>query len=258
MKRATYYYHVKERNDKYADTRQKIHVLFLEHKGRYGYRRIYLALRAAGVVINKKVVARLMHDMGLYAKKRRIHYHSYKGEIGKTAPNIISRDFNAAAPNQKWTTDITQVDIKGKKCYLSPILDMWNGEIISYTISHSPDLQLVIKMMKKAIRNKNVDGLVMHSDQGWHYQHGLYQKLLKEHHITQSMSRKGNCLDNAIMENFFGLMKTELLYVNQFEDIDQFKVELQRYIKYYNNDRIKLRLKMSPVQYRAHYLNKIS
>lgn len=258
MKRATYYYHVKEREDKYAYTKQKIRTVFEKHKERYGYRRVCLALHADGVIINKKAVARLMQEMGLYAKRRRTYFHSYKGEVGKIAPNILSRNFGAAAPNQKWTTDITQVDIKGQKCYLSPILDMWNGEIISFTISNSPNMELVMKMMKKAVRNKNLDGLIMHSDQGWHYQHRMYQTLLKEHHIIQSMSRKGNCLDNSMMENFFGLMKKELLYVNQFESIDQFKVELQRYIKYYNNERIKLRLKMSPVQYRTHYLNKVS
>ena len=258
MKRATYYYHAREREDKYIDTKQKIREIFEKHKGRYGYRRVCLALHADGIVVNKKAVARLMHEMGLYAKKRRIHYHSYKGEVGKVAPNILSRNFGASAPNQKWTTDITQVDIKGQKCYLSPVLDMWNGEIISYTISHSPDLQLVMRMLKKATRHTKTNGIIIHSDQGWHYQHGLYQAYLKKHGIIQSMSRKGNCLDNAMMENFFGLMKKELLYVNQFGSIDQFKVELQRYIKYYNNDRIKLRLKTSPVQYRAHYQNKIS
>ncbi len=258
MKRATYYYHVKEREDKYAETKQKIRTVFEKHKERYGYRRVCLSLRATGIVINKKAVARLMQEMGLYAKKRRIRYHSYKGEVGKVAPNILNRDFKAAAPNQKWTTDITQIDIKGRKCYLSTILDMWNGEIISYTISYSPDLQLVLRMMKKAMKNKLLDGLIMHSDQGWHYQHGMYQTLLKDHHIIQSMSRKGNCLDNSMMENFFGLMKTELLYANNFKDITQFKTELRRYIKYYNSDRIKLRLKMSPVQYRTHYLNKVS
>lgn len=254
MKRATYYYHIKEREDKYADTKQKIQTIFLLNKERYGYRRVCLALRANGLEINRKAVARLMQQMGLYAKQRRMHYHSYKGEVGKIASNVLSRDFSADAPNQKWTTDVTQVDIKGEKCYLSPVMDMWNGEIVSYTISNSPNLLMVTSMIKKAIRGKNLQGLIMHSDQGWHYQHGLYQRILQEHGIIQSMSRKGNCLDNAMMENFFGLMKKELLYVNQFENIEQFKKELKRYIHYYNNDRIKLRIKMSPVQYRAHYL----
>lgn len=254
MKRATYYYHVKEREDKYADTKQKIQTIFLLNKERYGYRRVCLALRADGMEINRKTVARLMQEMGLRAKQRRMHYHSYKGEVGKIAPNVLGRDFSTDAPNQKWTTDVTQVDIKGEKCYLSPVMDMWNGEIVSYTISNSPNLLMVTSMIKKAIRGKNLQGLIMHSDQGWHYQHSMYQRVLRDHGIIQSMSRKGNCLDNAMMENFFGLMKKELLYVNQFENIEHFKRELKRYIHYYNNDRIKLRIKMSPVQYRAHYL----
>ena len=258
MKRATYYYNAKEHADKYKDIRLQISRIFVQNKERYGYRRVSLALRAEGLLINKKAVARLMQEMGLHAKQRRIHYHSYKGEVGKIAPNVINRDFEADAPDRKWTTDVTQVEIAGRKCYLSPVLDMWNGEIISYTISDSPNLQMVTKMIKKAIRGKRLQGLIIHSDQGWHYQHGLYQTILKEHGIIQSMSRKGKCLDNAMMENFFGLMKKELLYVNHFEDIEQFKRELKRYIRYYNNDRIKLRIKMSPVQYRAHYLNKIS
>ncbi|NCC99067.1 MAG: IS3 family transposase [Bacteroidia bacterium] len=132
---------------------------------------------------------------------------------------------------------------------------MYNGKIISYTISNSPDLKMVITMLRHAFKkNSKLDGLIIHSDQGWHYQHTTYQETLKKYGIIQSMSRKGNCLDNAMMENFFGLMKNELLYVNNFESIDDFEVELRKYICWYNNNRIKLRLKgMSPVQYRTHY-----
>ena len=131
---------------------------------------------------------------------------------------------------------------------------MYNGEIVSYTISDHPDLKMVMDMMDKAyMQGRTWDRLVMHSDQGWHYQHYIYQKSLIDHNIVQSMSHKGNCLDNAMMENFFGIMKSELLYPNTFKDLDHFKRELEEYIEYYNNDRIKLRLKgMSPVQYRTH------
>lgn len=254
MKRATYYYHVKDRLDKYYVTRQQIHSIFSQHQERYGYRRVWLALRANGEVINRKVVARLMQEEGLRAKQSRVHYHSYKGCVGKVAPNILDRQFAAEKPNQKWSTDVTQVDIKGKKCYLSPILDMWNGEIISYCISDSPNLKMVTTMLKRACKkHPDTEQLILHSDQGWHYQHRIYQDLLKRHHITQSMSRKGNCLDNAMMENFFGLMKKELLYTNQFDSINDFKRQLKKYIIYYNKDRIKLRLGMSPMQYRSKY-----
>ncbi len=196
-----------------------------------------------------------MKQMGLQPKHRKRHYNSYKGEVGKVAPNILERDFKANKPDQKWTTDVTQINIKEHKIYLSPILDMFNGEIISYTISHSPNLKMVVTMLNKAFsKHKNLTGLLMHSDQGWHYQHARYQKMLLDHNIKQNMSRKGNCLDNAMMENFFGLMKNELLYVNDYESIEDFEKDLRKYILWYNNKRIKLRLKgMSPVQYRAHY-----
>jgi transposase InsO family protein len=199
-----------------------------------------------------------MGQMSLKAKRKRQHYHSYRGDIGKVAPNIIDRDFNALGPNQKWTTDVTQMRIKDKWVYLSPILDMFNGEIVSYTISSSPDLRMVMTMLDKAFQNRDIQGnLILHSDQGWHYQHKSYQKALENRHITQSMSRKGNCLDNAMMENFFGLMKNELLYLQEWDSIDQFKKALRSYIRYYNNDRIKLRLKgKSPVQYRTLFQSK--
>ena len=254
MKRATYYYHTKDRPDKYLTTRKQIHNIFTQHKERYGYRRVWLTLRANGEVINRKVVARLMQEEGLKAKQRRVHYRSYKGSVGKIAPNVLDRQFSAEKPNQKWSTDVTQVDINGKKCYLSPILDMWNGEIISYCISDSPNLKMVTTMLKRACKkHPDTEQLILHSDQGWHYQHRTYQDLLKRHHITQGMSRKGNCLDNAMMENFFGLMKKELLYTNQFDSITDFKRQLKEYIIYYNKDRIKLRLGMSPMQYRSKY-----
>ena len=258
MKRATYYYCVKERQDKYATLRKEIARIFEKHNGRYGYRRIHLQLQAKGVAINHKTVAKLMNEMDLSGRRPKVRYRSYSGAIGKIAPNILHRDFEADAPNCKWTTDVTQVDIHGKKCYLSPILDMWNGEIVSYVISDHPNLKMVTDMLQKAFRkHPQTNGLIMHSDQGWHYQHTCYQYLLRKHGITQSMSRKGNCLDNSVMENFFGLMKNELLYQKEWNSIDDFKAALKEYIRYYNNERIKLKLKMSPVKYRTHFQTQV-
>lgn len=254
MARSTYYYNIHEKADKYEFVRKRIHEIYEKHKGRYGYRRICLTLKQEGYNVNHKTVAILMQQEGLQAKQRKIRYRSYKGEVGKTAPNIIDRDFKADKPYQKLTTDVSQIDINGKKLYLSPVLDMYEGEILSYVISDSPNLQMVMTMLRKTIHKlPRTDGVILHSDQGWHYQHKMYQKLLKDNGIIQSMSRKGNCLDNAMMENFFGLMKKELLYVNRFESVEDFKRQLKQYIQYYNNERIKLRLKMSPVQYRTHY-----
>ena len=222
---------------------------------RYGYRRVYQQLRNEGYTLNHKTVQRLMQEMNLKSKVRRVKYRSYRGEVGKTAPNILNREFKASRPNQKWATDVTEFKVADRKAYLSPIIDMFNGEIIAYTISDRPDLKMVMDMMHSAKRKiKDTSGVMLHSDQGWHYQHMQYQQTLKKYGITQSMSRKGNCLDNAVMENFFGIMKTELLYLQQFSDMEVFKQELRKYINYYNNDRIKLKLNgKSPVQYRTLY-----
>ena len=210
-------------------------------------------MRNRGYVINHKTVQRLMKQLKLKCQVRIKKYRSYKGEIGKVAPNLINRDFHAIAPNQKWTTDITEFSLFGKKLYLSPVLDMYNSEIISYSISDKPYLGQVIDMLDKAFAKiPDGTGLIFHSDQGWQYQHKQYQRRLKEKGIVQSMSRKGNCLDNAIMENFFGLLKSELLYLREFKDINEFRDELEKYIYYYNNHRIKGKLKgLSPVQYRV-------
>ena len=193
--------------------------------------------------------------MSLKSQIRRVKYRSYRGEVGKTAPNILNREFEASRPNEKWATDVTEFKVADRKAYLSPIIDMFNGEIIAYTISDRPDLKMVMDMMHSAKRKiKDTYGVMLHSDQGWHYQHMQYQQTLKKYGITQSMSRKGNCLDNAVMENFFGIMKSELLYLQEFSDMEVFKRELRKYINYYNNDRIKLKLNgKSPVQYRTLY-----
>ncbi len=259
MARSTYYYYAgNPKIDTYSSIRARIGEIYAQNNKRYGYRRITMQLRNEGSLINHKTVQKLMDEMGLKAKGKRQKYRSYKGEIGKIAPNVLQRDFYASAPNMKWTTDVTEVKIKDRKLYLSPILDMFNGEIISYTISDHPDLKMVTSMLDKAFkREPKLNGLIFHSDQGWHYQHLRYQKMLKDNGIVQSMSRKGNCLDNAMMENFFGLMKNELLYLRQWDSIEQFKEELKKYIDYYNNDRIKLRLKgKSPVKYRALFNSK--
>lgn len=240
--------------DAYDEVRRRIKDIYIENKGRYGYRRICFELRNRGVLMNHKTVRKLMNQMDLKVRQKKHRYHSYLGAIGKTAPNVIARDFTVDVPNRKWATDITQICINDKKTYLSPILDMFNGEIVAYTISRSPNLKMATDMLELAFRkHKNLDGLILHSDQGWHYQSPKYQNMLSQKGIRQSMSRKGNCLDNAMMENFFGLMKNELLYVNNFHSIDEFETELRKYIDWYNNKRIKLRLNgMSPVTYRTH------
>lgn len=257
MARSTYYYYQKSNQvkDKYHEIKDVIKLIYHRHKGRLGYRRITLEIRQRGVIINHKTVLRLMKILGLKSLIRVKKYKSYKGEHGKIAPNILQRDFKAAEPNQKWATDITEFNVKGNKLYLSPVIDLFNGEIISYELSERPNFEQVTNMLKKAFKRIDYNtSLILHSDQGWQYQMKQYQRLLKDRGITQSMSRRGNCLDNAIIENFFGIIKSELFYLKKYGSIKELKKEIIEYIKYYNFDRIKLNLKgMSPVKYRAHY-----
>jgi putative transposase len=253
--RSTYYYWVKNfgRLDPDAELKTLIQEIYDEHEGRYGYRRIQDELTNREWQVNHKKVQRIMNELGLKCLVRMKKYRSYKGTVGKIAPNVLERNFQAKKPNEKWVTDITEFKLFGEKLYVSPVLDLYNGEIITYTIAARPSYSLVSGMLEKAFeRLEDEDTLLMHSDQGWHYQMKPYQHALKERGVIQSMSRKGNCYDNSVMENFFGIMKSEFLYLKEFESIKQFKQELAKYIEYYNHKRIKSKLKgLSPVQYRV-------
>ena len=252
MARSTFYYSRSSKPDKWAVERCRIAELYHENKGRYGYRRLHTAMCNEGYVISEKTVRKLMSEAGIKCEVRMKKYKSYKGRIGKIAPNLLERDFYSDKPHTKLVTDVTEFHLFGRKLYLSPVLDLYNGELISYTIYDRPVLEMVMEMMKSTIKviGKNTNA-VLHSDQGWQYQHKDYQVLLKKNNLIQSMSRKGNCLDNAVMENFFGLLKSELLYLQKFSSMTDFKNELESYLRYYNEDRIKLKLGgMSPVNYR--------
>lgn len=257
MARSTFYYYSKKvrEQDKYQLTKVQIHKIYTIHKGRFGYRRITLQLKRDGIEINHKTVLKLMGEMQLKSLVRIKKYRSYRGELGRIAPNILNRNFKADRPDKKWATDVTEFNVKGKKLYLSPIIDLFNQEIISYDLSDRPIFKGVMDMLKKALpQAKDSSELILHSDQGWQYQMRKYRLMLKANGITQSMSRKGNCLDNAIIENFFGTLKSELFYLNKYESTDQLKKDIADYIGYYNNERIKLNLNgMSPIEYRAHY-----
>lgn len=233
--------------DKYEMEQAEITAIYHENKGRYGYRRITIELDRRGIHLNHKTVRRLMKELGLVCRVRMKKYRSYKGETGKIVPNLLKRDFHAEKPNQKWVTDVTEFSLFGEKLYLSPILDLYSRDLVSYTISDRPVLNMVISMLDKAFETiPNGTKLILHSDQGWQYQHKQYQAMLKKKGIRQSMSRKGNCLDNAVIENFFGLLKSELLYLQDFQSIEHFKQELIAYLDYYNNRRIKVKLKGLP------------
>ena len=249
LPRATFYYHLKQsaKPDKYKSVKEEITAIYHENKGRYGYRRIAAELHKRNIPLNHKTVQRLMKEMGVICRVRMKKYRSYKGEVGKVAPNLLGRDFHADKPNQKWVTDVTEFHLFGEKLYLSPILDLHSRDIVSYVISERPVLSMVTTMLEKAfVKLSGKETLLLHSDQGWQYQHKHYQRMLQANGIQQSMSNKGNCLDNAVMENFFGLLKSELLYLQEFESIDHFKRELVEYLDYYNNRRIKAKLKGLP------------
>ena len=257
MAKSTYYFEinkvdvVKSRNERLMMDIQEI---FDRNKGRYGVRRIYRELVNRGYNVNHKRVQRLMHKMKLFGKRPKEKYHSYKGEVGKIADNIIDRDFSTTAPLQKWTTDVSQFSFSWGKCYLSPILDMNTNEIILYDLSLSPNLEQIQRMLNVAFEKfPYVKGLIFHSDQGWQYQHACFRSKLKEYGIIQSMSRKGNCYDNCIMETFFGRLKNEMYYgyEKDYKSFEEFKKAVDEYIDYYNNERIQAKTKwMPPVKYR--------
>lgn len=253
LPRSTFYYHVKAMQavDKYADVKARIRAIFERHKGRYGYRRIVSALHAEGTRLNHKTVRRLMKALKLQCRVRIKKYRSYRGEQGKAAPNILARKFSAAAPNQKWVTDVTEFRVAGRKLYLAPILDLYNGEIVAFETSTRPLFAMIQSLLNKAFKRNERPGLLLHSDQGWQYRMPHYRSLLRSRGVIQSMSRKGNCLDNAAMESFFGTLKSELYYLESFDSVEHLRTEIEKYIHYYNHDRARNRLGgMAPVQYR--------
>ena len=190
--------------------------------------------------------------------KRNKKYSSYRGIIGKIPDNYIERNFEAERPNEKWFTDITEFKLKGKKLYLSVILDAYGRYVISYNISSHPNFDQIKDMLEKAFKNNSkITDLILHSDAGWQYQKNFYIKKLEEKKIIQSMSRMGNVLDNGLIENFFSIMKSEMFYgqENNYKNIEELKAAIDEYMDYYNNKRIKLKLKgLTPAEYRNQFL----
>ena len=259
LARSTYYYHLKQlgQTDKDQELKTEIQSIYREHKGNYGYRRIHLELRNRGYSVNHKKVQRLMKVLDLVARiRRKRKYSSYQGEIGKKANNLIQRQFEGAKPMEKCYTDVTEFAIPAstQKLYLSPVLDGFNSEIIAFNLSCSPNLEQVQTMLEQAFTEKHYENTILHSDQGWQYQHDSYHRFLESKGIQASMSRKGNSPDNGMMESFFGILKSEMFYgyEKSFQSLKQLEQAIVDYINYYNNKRIKVKLKgLSPVQYRT-------
>jgi transposase InsO family protein len=254
---STFYYQRKALalEDKYAEVKKIIRAIFDRHKGRYGYRRIWGALVGSGIKINHKTVQSLMAQLGIQSQVRPKKYRSYKGEISKAAPNELNRNFTAERPNKKWVTDVTEFAVAGKKLFFSPVMDLFNKEIVAFSLDTRPSFALVRSMLMSAIKKlKPGERPIVHSDQGWQYRMRTYQETLTECGLIQSMSRKGNCHDNAAMESFFGVVKTELFYPNEFKSVEHLQIELTAYIRYYNEQRIKMQLGgLSPVDYRTQH-----
>jgi len=273
LAKSTYFYEraKADPDEKNGGIAELIASIFAGAKGRYGVRRVCAELRAEGISVNHKKVQRLMGKMGLKGVVKTVNYDSYQGTVGDVAPDLIieeyvrkdgqthhKSDFSCDAPNQKWTTDVSQFSFPWGKCYLSPIKDMFTGEIISYDLSVRPDQSQTKRMLEAAsLLNPDLAGLIFHSDQGWQYQQRWYVEELRSRGIRQSMSRKGNCLDNCIMESFFGTMKREMFYghESEYRDFESFKKAVDSYILWYNSERLRYfkgqKKWMSPLACRA-------
>ena len=256
LARSTFFYH--QARLQAPDPKEKLKAavteIFTTNHGRYGHRRIHSELTRQGWAVAKKTVLKLMRSLQLFCKvRRRKRYNSYQGEQGAIAPNLLNRKFDADAPNQKWVTDVTEFRVGDRKLYLSPVMDLFNRQIISYSIGSSPNLELTNSSLRSALACLGPEQQpLVHSDQGFQYQHASWRILLGNAGAGQSMSRKGNCYDNAVMENFFGHLKEELFHHVRFLSTDALATALHEYIRWYNNERISTKLKgLSPVQYRA-------
>ncbi|MDG8884290.1 IS3 family transposase [Streptococcus pneumoniae] len=259
LARWTYYYHLKQldKTDKDQELKAEIQSIFIEHKGNYAYRRIYLELRNRAYLVNHKRVQGLMKVLNLQAKMRQKRkYSSHKGDVGKKAENLIQGQFEGSKTMEKCYTDVTEFAIPAstQKLYLSPVLDGFNSEIIAFNLSTSPNLEQVKSMLEQAFTEKYYENTILHSDQGWQYRHDSYHRFLESKGVQASMSRKGNSQDNGMMESFFGILKSEMFYGYEktFKSLNQLEQAIVDYIDYYNNKRIKVKLKgLSPVQYRT-------
>lgn len=233
--------------------KKKILECHIKFKGIYAYRRIQTWLRLKqNICINHKRVQRLMGELGIRAVIRKKRPYFGKKESFVISDNHLNRDFYASEPNQKWVTDITYLGFNGQKLYLSAIKDLYNNEIIAYEISRRNDLKLVMDTLKKARKKRKVKGILLHSDQGYQYTSHQYNERIKKYKMKVSMSRKGNCWDNACMENFFSHFKSECFNLYTFRTVVEVKFVVQQYIRFYNHQSFQKKLNnLSPYQYRT-------
>ncbi|MHC9754755.1 IS3 family transposase [Corynebacterium diphtheriae] len=260
LARSTFFDHQRRLDlpDKYADLKTQIKKIFHDSNTTFGYRRIWRALRNDNTIVNKKVVQRLMRQLGLVSKIRRKKYNSYRGTVSHIADNVLGRRFTQDAPNKAWVSDVTEFRVAGTKVYLSPIMDLFDRTILAHTLSTSPNTKLTSRALADAIAMFSPGkGLIVHTDQGFQYQHASWRNLIESVGGVQSMSRKGNCYDNAVMENFFGHLKSEMYYGASFTSVDELCQAIDDYILWYNTTRLQERFKgLAPMQYRNQTLAK--
>lgn len=257
LARSSYFYHrtAMRADDKYAAVRTVMAEIFNGNYRCYGYRRLHAMLRHEGLPLSEKVVRRLMADEQLVvSRSRRRRYSSYCGEISPAPGNLLARDFNAAMPNQKWLTDIMEFQLPAGKVWLSPVIDCFDGKVVSWSVGTRPDAELANTMLDAAISTLNPgDQPIIHSDRGGHYRWPGWMARVEAAGLIRSMSRKGCTPDNSACEGFFGRLKTEMYYARDWSGItlDSFMDQVDTYIRWYNRDRIKLSLgAVSPETYR--------
>lgn len=257
MARSSYFYHEKilKSKNKYDEISGIISEIFHNSGETYGYRRVHAQMRNEGVKISEKVVRRIMQENSLRVQAvRKRKYNSYKGELTPAVENVINRDFHAEKPNQKWLTDITEFHIPAGKVYLSPVVDCFDGMVVTWSIGNSPDANLVNSMLDAAITTlEDTEHPVVHSDRGCHYRWPGWIERMDKANLIRSMSKKGYSPDNAACEGFFGRLKNEMFYGRTWNHVtkDAFIDRVNAYIKWYNEKRIKTSLgNMSPVEYR--------
>ena len=220
----------------------------------YGYRRVHIWLERQGICRNPKTVLRVMQKYGLLSVIRRKKYRNY-GECLHKYPNLLNRDFNAEKPNQKWVTDISYIHTKQGVLYLSVIRDLYDNSIIAYKTGTEQNVNLVLNTIKEAKKREKVTAeLQLHSDQGFQYTSHGYFKLTQEYNIIPSMSRRGNPYDNALAENFFSILKTECINRVKLQSYEEAIVLIDQYIHFYNNQRIQLKTKLTPLEKRCQYV----
>ena len=257
--RSTFYYHAArlDEPEKHEALKARIVEEFTAHHRRYGHRKIRLRLHQSGWPVSRKLVWKLMRQMGLRSKVRRGRkYNSYQGTISHIAANVLARQFQTDQPNTKWVSDVTEFRVGQHKVYLSPVMDLYDHYIVSFATGKSPGTALTAGSLAEAFeREQPAPGLIVHTDQGVQYQHSSWRHILTENGAVQSMSRKGNCYDNAVMENFFGHLKAEMFHGEYFATAEELMEAIEEYIDWFNNERIQERLEgMTPMEYRSHAL----